>query len=130
MSILEILTADYRNFPKNQTFEIYADDVYFKDPLNEFRGRKRYQQMIGLIDTLFLDPQLDLHQIQRSGDQIRSDWTLHLTSPLPWKPRLAISGWSELQVNAAEQIIAHVDYWHCSRWDVLKQNFSGKAGSR
>ena len=33
----EILLEDYQRFPDNQTFDIYAPDVYFKDPLNEFR---------------------------------------------------------------------------------------------
>jgi hypothetical protein len=129
MDILEILKADYRNFPQNQTYRIYAEDVYFKDPLNEFRGRARYQQMIQFINTWFLDPTLELHQIQRTDTNIRTDWTLSWTTPLPWKPRIVIPGWSELQVNAEGLIISHVDYWHCSRWDVLKQHFSGKAAT-
>jgi hypothetical protein len=130
MDILAILTADYQNFPHNQTYRIYAQDVYFKDPLNEFRGRDRYEQMIGLIAQWFRQPQLDLHQIQRQGNQIRTDWTLSWTTPLPWQPRIHISGWSELQLDEAEQIISHVDYWHCSRWDVLKQHVWSKAGSQ
>lgn len=130
MDILETLTADYKSFPRNQTYSIYAEDVYFKDPLNEFRGLKRYQLMIQFINTLFLHPNLDLHQIQRQENQIRTDWTLSWTTPLPWKPRIAISGWSELQLNAQALIISHVDYWHCSRLDVLKQHFSSKAVSQ
>jgi hypothetical protein len=127
MDILETLIADYKNFPRNQTYHIYAQDVYFKDPLNEFRGLARYQQMIQFINTWFLQPQLDLHQIQQQGEQIRTDWTLSWTTPLPWKPRILISGWSELQLNAEGLIRAHVDYWHCSRLDVLKQHFSSRA---
>jgi Uncharacterized conserved protein (DUF2358) len=127
LDILDILAADYRNFPRNQTYSLYAPDVYFKDPMNEFRGRERYQQMIGLIERLFGDPQLDLHQIRREGNQIRSDWTLHWTTPLPWKPRIQISGWSELETNAAGLISSHQDYWHCSRWEVLQQHFWRRA---
>jgi hypothetical protein len=123
MDILEILQADYQRFPKNQTYSIYAEDVYFKDPMSEFRGRDRYQRTIQFIDTWFIDPKLDLHNIQRNGNQIRSDWTLNWTTPLPWKPRIAIVGWSELEVNQQDLIISHLDYWHCSRFDVLKQQF-------
>ena len=126
MDILDILTADYRNFPRNQTYEIYAPEVYFKDPMTEFRGRVRYQQMIQWIERLFEDPQLNLHQLRRDGNQIRSDWTLSWTTPLPWKPRIQISGWSELQLNSDGLIMAHRDYWHCSRWQVLQQHFWGK----
>ena len=123
MDILEILQADYRKFPKAQTYWIYATDVYFKDPTSEFRGCDRYQQNIRFIETWFRHPQLDLHRIQRDGNQIRTDWTLSWTTPLPWQPRITIDGWSELLVNEEEKIISHIDYWHCSRWDVLKQHF-------
>ena len=129
MDILEILKADYSNFPQNQTYSIYADDVYFKDPMNEFRGCDRYQQMIRFIDAWFQNPQLDLHDIQRNGNSIRTDWTLSWTTPLPWKPRIHIPGWSELQLNDQNLIISHIDYWHCSRLDVVKQHF-GKAEGR
>jgi hypothetical protein len=123
MDILEILQEDYRNFPKNQTYSIYAEDVYFKDPINEFRGRDRYQKMLGFIDTWFRHPQLNLHNIQRTNNTIRTDWTLAWNTPLPWNPRIRIPGWSELQLNDQGLIISHIDYWHCSRIDVLKQHF-------
>ncbi|MEB3232474.1 MAG: DUF2358 domain-containing protein [Leptolyngbyaceae bacterium] len=123
-NLLQALTCDYQNFPKNQTFSLYAQDVYFKDPMTEFRGRERYQTMIGFIEQWFTQPTLDLHNIQMEGDrQIRTDWTLIWTTPLPWQPRIRISGWSELQLNDGGLIISHIDYWHCSRLDVLKQHF-------
>ncbi|MFM7424210.1 MAG: DUF2358 domain-containing protein [Elainella sp.] len=127
MDILEILKTDYQNFPHDQTYRIYAPDVYFKDPMTEFRGRERYEAMIQFIERWFQAVRLDLHQIQRQDDQIRSDWTLHWVTPLPWKPAIAISGWSELTL-ANDQIISHIDYWHCSRWDVLKQHFGQTIG--
>ncbi|MEM6403902.1 MAG: DUF2358 domain-containing protein, partial [Cyanobacteria bacterium P01_D01_bin.116] len=33
MDIVEILKEDYQRFPENQTYSIYAEDVYFKDPM-------------------------------------------------------------------------------------------------
>ena len=123
MDILEILQDDYRKFPNDQTYSLYADDVYFKDPMTEFRGCDRYRQMIGLIKTWFLNPQLDLHNIQQTGSNIRTDWTLSWTTPLPWKPNIQITGWSELTLNEAGLIASHIDYWHCSRLDVLRQHF-------
>lgn len=123
MDILQTLREDYRQFPQNQTYSIYAADVYFKDPLNEFRGVERYKQMIGFIQTWFLNPQMDVHDIQQTGDRIKTEWTLSWNTPLPWKPRIAISGWSELKLNEAGQIASHIDYWNCSKLDVLKQHF-------
>lgn len=124
MDILETLKDDYAKFPEDQTYSLYADQVYFKDPLNEFHGLKRYQLMIGTIKTIFQDVQMDLHEIHREGETIKMEWTLNLTSPFPWKPRLAIPGYSELKINAEGLIDSHIDWWHISRWEVFKQNFS------
>ncbi|MBD2327660.1 DUF2358 domain-containing protein [Alkalinema sp. FACHB-956] len=122
LDLLQVLREDYDRFPNDQTYGIYAADVFFKDPMNQFRGIDRYRQMIGFIQQWFRDVRLDLHQITQDGPHIRTDWTLHWTTPLPWQPRIAISGWSELITNDQGLIISHIDYWHCSRWSVLQQH--------
>ncbi|MEB3883827.1 DUF2358 domain-containing protein [Lyngbya sp. CCY1209] len=122
--LLEILKRDYQNFPADQTYAIYAEDVYFKDPVNEFSGRDRYQKMIGFMETWFKDIQLDLHGISESGDTIETRWTLSWTvSVLPWRPRVSVPGRSELHVNSEGAIDSHIDYWNCSRLAVLGQVF-------
>lgn len=123
MDIIQILKQDYQKFPVDQTYSLYAADVYFQDPLNRFRGLEKYKKMIALIKTLFIAPKMDLHDIQRSGDTITMKWTLSWNTPLPWKPRISIPGWSELQLDSAGLISSHIDYWNCSRLDVLKQHF-------
>ncbi len=123
MNLIEILRADYARFPADQTYAIYDPEVYFKDPLNEFRGRDRYERTIQFIATWFRDVVMELHQIQQTGDRIETEWTLHWTSPLPWQPRITIPGRSELHL-AGDRIIAHIDIWHCSRLHVLQQHFS------
>jgi hypothetical protein len=122
MDILEILQQDYQKFPQDQTYSIYAEDVFFKDPMNKFRGIQRYQKMISFIETWFKNARLDLHDIQRSGDTITTHWTLSWITPLPWNPHIFIPGWSELKVNSEELISSHIDYWNCSRWDVVRQH--------
>jgi hypothetical protein len=45
---------------------------------------------------------------------------------LPWKPRISVSGWSDLELKNfgdRELIISHVDYWECTKFDVIKQHF-------
>ncbi len=128
MDVIEILKQDYQRFPKDQTYSLYAEDVYFCDPMNQFRGIDRYRKMIGFISTWFHDIQLDLYEMRNSGDTITTRWTLSWTSPLPWKPRIAIPGWSELKLNAEGLIASHVDYWNISRLDVLKQHLPSKKG--
>jgi len=125
--LIEILRQDYQQFPKNQTFEIYDRNVYFKDPTSEFRGIDRYRQTIAFIDRWFRNPSLILHEIQATGNRsICTDWTLTWTTPLPWNPRISITGWSELTVNEQYLIDSHIDYWNCSGWDVVKQHFASQ----
>ncbi|WP_414528118.1 DUF2358 domain-containing protein [Nodularia chucula] len=123
MDIITILKEDYQRFPSNQTYSIYHENVYFQDPLNKFRGVKRYQQMIKFIQKWFINPQMEVHDIQQVENIIKTQWTLNWNTPLPWKPRISISGWSELTVNPENLIISHIDYWHCSTLDVIKQHF-------
>ncbi|RMF20994.1 MAG: DUF2358 domain-containing protein [Cyanobacteria bacterium J083] len=122
MDIVEILKEDYQRFPFNQTYTIYAEDVYFQDPLNRFRGLEKYQKMIDFLTNFFSDITMELYKIERQGDTIYTEWSLKMISPLPWKPHLTIPGRSELQLNQQDLIISHIDYWHISIWDLLKQN--------
>lgn len=122
MDIIDTLRDDYRRFPEMPTYEIYADDVYFKDPLTEFRGLQRYQKMIQFMATWFKDVHMDLHNIYRQGNIIHTQWTLQWTTPVPWEPRISISGRSELILNPDNRIISHIDYWDCSRWNVIQQH--------
>ncbi|WP_008310709.1 DUF2358 domain-containing protein [Leptolyngbya sp. PCC 6406] len=121
-TVAERLRQDYAQFPAHQSYDLYAADVQFEDPLNRFQGVQKYQKMIGFIDRWFIDPTLDLHElICHDPDQIQTHWTLSWVAPLPWKPGIAISGWTDYRLNAEGQICAHIDHWHCSRLDVLKQ---------
>ena len=124
MNLIETIKKDYEQFPQNQTYSIYAEDVYFEDPLNKFTGKERYKKMILFLGTFFYDINLQLHEIKRQEQLITTEWTLTMTSPLPWKPILAIPGWSELVVDSGGLIISHCDRWKISPWQLLKQNFA------
>ncbi|MFS8886006.1 DUF2358 domain-containing protein [Synechococcus sp. H70.2] len=122
LDLVAILRADYARFPRNQTYSIYDPQVYFRDPLNEFRGLDRYRVMIASLERWLQDIHLELHDIQQVGSHIRSEWTLRGSlSFLPWRPRLCIPGWTEMRLNPAGLIESHIDYWRCSRWQVLLQ---------
>ncbi len=49
MDIIQILKEDYQRFPLNQTYSIYAPEVYFQDAVFKFRGVELYKK------TLFLN---------------------------------------------------------------------------
>lgn len=130
MDIITILRADYARFPIDQSYHIYAEDVYFQDPLNRFRGLDRYRQTIGFMQTWFKEIQFDLQALERVDRLITTQWTLQWNTPLPWYPRIEITGRSELLLNDRELIISHIDYWDCTPLDVLKQHFGGSRGER
>jgi len=121
MDILETLRQDYLRFPADQTYDIYSEQVYFQDPMNEFRGRDRYRQMIDWMDRWFQDIRMDLHQIHQQEQQILTQWTLSWSLPLPWRPRLRVDGWTEIELDDQGMICSHVDYWKCTRADLWKQ---------
>ncbi|BBC25738.1 DUF2358 domain-containing protein [Pseudanabaena sp. ABRG5-3] len=133
-NILDIIKADYAKFPEAQTYSIYSEDVYFKDPVYNFRGIKQYQKMIGFITFWFKNLKLELHDISRTENLVKASWTMSWDAPLPWKPRISVTGWSDLTVDKfagdlgngesdRELIISHIDYWECSKFDVIKQHF-------
>jgi hypothetical protein len=70
MDIVETLKGDYARFPVNQTYSIYANDVYFQDAVFKFRGIELYKWMIKFIQTVFLNLKLDLHKIQSQEEII------------------------------------------------------------
>ena len=125
MDILDQIRLDYQRFPHDQSYHLYADDVYFEDPLNKFRGVDRYRRMIGFISQWFKDVDLQLHDIQyANSSQINSRWTLSWVAPVPWQPRMSIPGRSELGLGEDGKVISHIDYWDCSRLSVLGQLFT------
>ena len=123
MNIIEIIKQDYQNFPNNQSYEIYADNVSFTDPLTNFKGIERYQKMINFLGSFFSNINLELHEIEQQSQLITTGWTLTMVSPLPWKPAITISGSSELVLNDESLIVSHTDIWNISPWQVLLQNF-------
>ncbi|MEM6839317.1 MAG: DUF2358 domain-containing protein [Cyanobacteria bacterium P01_C01_bin.120] len=127
-TVCDRIRQDYANFPERQSYELYAADVYFRDPLNEFTGVNQYREMIGFITRWFQQPQLDLHRLEQISDRsFKTEWTLSWIVPAPWRPSVAIPGWTEYQLNDAGQIVSHIDTWNCSRWQVLGQVFGLKS---
>jgi Uncharacterized conserved protein (DUF2358) len=82
MDIIKILQEDYQRFPINQTYSIYAQNIYFQDPLNKFSGVEFYKKMIGFMKTFFINCKMDLHDIRQDGDTIKTDFKLEYSFTL------------------------------------------------
>lgn len=125
MDILEILRQDYAKFPIDQNYDIYAEDVYFQDPTSKFRGLGRYRKTIAFIQKWFKNPHLELQEIKQIDRLITTRWSLSWNTPLPWEPRIEITGRSELLLDNRDLIISHIDYWDRPLLDVVKQHLRG-----
>ena len=129
-AICDRIRADYTSFPQEQSYELYADDVFFKDPLNQFKGVEQYRKMIGFIEKWFKHPNLELHELEKTSENaFKTRWTLSWIAPLPWQPAIAIPGWTDYRLNEAGKISSHVDHWQCSRLAVLGQIFGFGKGN-
>lgn len=123
-AVCDRIRQDYACFPADQSYDLYAEAVFFKDPLNEFRGIDRYREMVGFIARWFKEPHLALHALDIQSDHsFQTRWTLSWITPLPWNPPMAISGWTEYRLNAEGKIISHIDYWDTPRLAVVGQVF-------
>lgn len=123
MNIIEIIKEDYARFPAAQTYSIYAPNVHFRDPVYDFHGIDRYKKMIQFITTWFRNLKLQLHTIEQTDNIIKTTWTMSWQAPLPWKPPITVSGWTELKLDKDDKICAHYDYWNCTKLDVVLQHF-------
>ncbi|MEN9220603.1 MAG: DUF2358 domain-containing protein [Thermostichales cyanobacterium SRBZ-1_bins_19] len=119
--LIAILKQDYARFPHQQTFAIYDPQVIFRDPMSRLRGRSQFEGMIRWMGQWFQELRLQLHEIYSQGAVIHTRWTMSWVAPLPWKPRLQVTGRSQLWVNEQGLIAAQTDYWDCSRWQLFLQ---------
>lgn len=106
--------------PESQTqneTQIYSPDVTFEDPLNKFRGLKRYESNIAFLKNspVFSKTTLTLHNLayhSTKPDTIRTRWTLSMRANLPWRPVISFTGQSDYVVDLASSTVTrHIDYW-------------------
>lgn len=115
-------------FERDIAYDIYSDDIEFRDPVNRFRGKFNYRIVFWTLRfhgrLFFTELFFDLHHIERTAPRtVRADWTVRGTLRLPWQPRLLFNGFSLYQFNSAGQIYEHVDTWDRPPGEILRQFF-------
>jgi Uncharacterized conserved protein (DUF2358) len=112
---------------------LYAPSVLFTDPLNRFRGARRYAANIAFLrrSPVFRDARLFLHDAwipppaaaprppppaaaaaaAANNNTVRTRWTLDMVANLPWRPRVAFTGTSDYALDADGKVAEHVDRW-------------------
>lgn len=126
-SAIAILKEDLPTlFERDINYEIYTNDIYFKDPVNTFKWKFNYRIIFWTLrfhaGLFFKEIYFDVHDIQQTQtDVIKVDWTVRGTLRLPWQADLFFNGNSTYKLNEKGLIYDHRDEWDRSPKAILKQ---------
>lgn len=113
-------------FEQDLTYDIYTPDIFFKDPVNTFKGKFNYRIIFWTLRfhsrLFFTELYFDLHDVrQHTPDQIRADWTVRGKLRLPWPTQMLFNGFSIYKLTPDARIYEHIDTWDRSPAAVLRQ---------
>ena len=119
-------------FAKDICYDIYTQDIYFKDPVNKFKGKFQYRMVYWTLrfhaKAFFTQIYFDLHDVHQSKeDTIVAKWTVRGTLRLPWKAQIFFNGYSDYKLNPEGLIYEHIDTWDREPGEILRQFFPQKS---
>lgn len=94
------------------SYDIYRDDVVFKDPRNIVRGKKNYQRIFRGVRALgriaFLRTRLDVQRIWQPDPKcISLRWQFHGVPRIPWEVEGIFDGVSQFKLDSDGKIYEH-----------------------
>ncbi len=113
-------------FERDISYEIYTNDIYFRDPVNKFKGKFNYRLIFWTLRfharLFFTEIAFDLHDVSDSGnDTILATWTVRGVLRVPWQARLLFNGYSTYKLNPDGLIYEHIDTWDRKPGEILQQ---------
>jgi hypothetical protein len=130
-NIIKTLQQDLPTlFEQDISYDVYSQDIYFRDPVNRFQGKLNYRIIFWTLrfhaKLFFSQIAFDLHEVAQSADDtILAKWTVRGFLRVPWNPRLFFNGDSTYKLNSDNLIYEHVDTWDRTPGEILKQAFTG-----
>lgn len=99
-------------FCKELSFDIYRDDIVFKDPLNTFAGIENYKSIFWALrfhgKIFFRALWIEIISVwQPVENVILVRWTVHGIPRVPWESRGRFDGVSEYKFDKNGKIYAH-----------------------
>jgi hypothetical protein len=115
-------------FEKDISYDIYTRDIFFKDPVNTFKGKFNYRIIFWTLrfhgKLFFTELFFDLHNVDSSNESsILAEWTVRGTLRFPRNPQLLFNGTSTYQLTPEGLIYNHIDTWDRPPGEILKQFF-------
>ncbi|WP_016951272.1 DUF2358 domain-containing protein [Anabaena sp. PCC 7108] len=113
-------------FAKDISYNIYTEDIFFRDPVNKFQGKFNYRIIFWTLrfhaKLFFTEIAFDLHDVSQSAeDTILAQWTVRGILRVPWQARLFFNGYSTYKLNGEELIYEHIDTWDREPGEIFKQ---------
>jgi hypothetical protein len=125
--VIRILKQDLPTlFEKDISYDIYTEDIYFKDPVNMFKYKFNYRIIFWTLRfharLFFTKIYFDVHEVYQSAeDTILAKWTVRGVLRVPWKARLFFNGYSTYKLNQNNLIYEHIDTWDRKPGEILRQ---------
>ena len=92
----------------DEIVSFYDENVFFKDPFNEFNGREKLKKLFLHMFITFKNPHFVFIETIENSEGIFLTWDFNLS----YKEKLfKIHGSSHLKLNDEEKIVYHRDYW-------------------
>lgn len=118
-------------FQKDISYDIYTQNIYFKDPVNTFKYKFNYRIIFWTLRfharLFFTQIYFDVHEVYQSAeDTILAKWTVRGVLRVPWKAGLLFNGYSTYKLNQDNLIYEHIDTWDRKPGEILKQFFLAK----
>ena len=115
-------------FETDLSYDIYTKDIYFRDPVNTFKGKFNYRIIFWTLrfhgKLFFTSLYFDLHDVKQTADDtILANWTVRGTLRVPWKAYIFFNGYSTYKLTPEGLIYEHIDTWDREPKEILKQFF-------
>ena len=113
-------------FQKDISYDIYTQNIYFKDPVNTFQYKFNYRIIFWTLRfharLFFTQIYFDVHEVYQSAeDTILAKWTVRGVLRVPWKAGLLFNGYSTYKLNQDNLIYEHIDTWDRKSGEILRQ---------
>ncbi|MBW4645133.1 MAG: DUF2358 domain-containing protein [Goleter apudmare HA4340-LM2] len=113
-------------FEKDITYDIYTEDIYFRDPVNKFKYKFNYRIIFWTLRfharLFFTQIHFDVHEVEHSSrDTILAKWTVRGVLRVPWKAKIFFNGYSTYKFNQNGLIYEHIDTWDRKPAEILRQ---------
>ena len=104
-------------FTLDDILSYYDENVFFKDPFNEFNGREKLKKLFLHMFITFKNPHFVFIDTIENSEGIFLTWDFNLS----YKEKLfKIHGSSHLKLNDEKKIVYHRDYWDVGEELLLK----------